>query len=185
MTDLGRPTGTTVVLGLLFGLAYIPMVVSLGYLLGRAMAFRVTACVFILVYALFLARWGKARAGAILFPVVVLLGCAFWVRSGNDFVLLAMAILAWIRSGVCFQGSLLRSAVLEFALCFGGGVLVNLFEPRSPVAWALGIWMFFLIQSLYFVFSGGREAASRAVPLMDPFEAARRQAERILSTVRD
>jgi hypothetical protein len=177
-----RPVWATVGLGLLFGIAYIPMGMTFGYFVGGSLAFRMTAVAFILVYACFLAHWGKTRLGSVMFPLAILTACAFWIRSGNDFLLLTLATLAWIRSGICFRGPLLRSVGMELLLCFGGGALVSLFAPHSRVAWALGIWMFFLIQSLYFVFLMERSAEKGGGVPSDPFEAARRQAERILST---
>ncbi|MHC1728397.1 MAG: hypothetical protein AB9866_20740 [Syntrophobacteraceae bacterium] len=48
-------------------------------------------------------------------------------------------------------------------------------------AWALGVWMFFLVQSLYFVLTGNAGDLEEAETVPDPFEKARRQAEEILS----
>ena len=50
----------------------------------------------------------------------------------------------------------------------------------SPLWWALGIWLFFLVQTLFFVVgeSGGIRPAGAGE---DAFERARREAERILA----
>jgi hypothetical protein len=63
----------------------------------------------------------------------------------------------------------------------GGAALVASFFPHSTVAWALGVWMFFLVQSLYFVLTGDMGDGEEEDVVLDPFEKARRQAEEILS----
>ena len=69
----------------------------------------------------------------------------------------------------------------EIVLCLGGGAVVSYFAPQSMATWALGIWMFFLIQSLYFALF--RDIPKHEEELeVDAFERARNQAETILST---
>jgi hypothetical protein len=58
---------------------------------------------------------------------------------------------------------------------------VAVFTPGSAFAWVLGIWMFFLIQSLYFVIFENRAIIPKDQYETDPFERASRQAEAILS----
>jgi hypothetical protein len=70
----------------------------------------------------------------------------------------------------------------ELAISFGGGVLVVYLAPHSQVSWAMTVWMFFLIQSLYFVIFGDIGAAEKEKQRLDPFEQARGQAEKILSS---
>jgi hypothetical protein len=79
-------------------------------------------------------------------------------------------------------GSLLKTLGTEVALCLGGGALVAFFAPHSTITWAMAVWTFFLIQSLYFVvFRDLTETEEEEVEL-DPFEQARGQVEKILST---
>jgi len=52
------------------------------------------------------------------------------------------------------------------------------------VAWALGVWMFFLVQSVYFVLTGDLGDTEEAEIALDPFEKVRRQAEETLTTGR-
>jgi len=179
----GRPLRTTVVFGLLAALAAVPLLAALGpWVPGpRALALAVWLC--LAVYALLLARWARTGTPGILFPLLLLLLFALAGDSLPLFLLLAAAVLSWIRSGVCFPGRPLRAAVTELLLSLGGGALVLSFAPASPATWALGLWMFFLVQSLYFVLSGhaGEEEAGEDPMTADPFEQARAQAERILS----
>jgi len=58
---------------------------------------------------------------------------------------------------------------------------VAYFSPYSTLTWALGIWMFFLIQSLYFIFMTGIRPEEKHVK-EDAFEKARMRAEGILKT---
>jgi hypothetical protein len=74
----------------------------------------------------------------------------------------------------------MRLAV-ELLLCFLGAVLVHVFTPGSMFGWALGVWMFFLVQALYFVFIEYAGNIEEETAQMDPFEQANRQAETILS----
>jgi hypothetical protein len=50
------------------------------------------------------------------------------------------------------------------------------------VTWGLAVWMFFLVQSLYFVFFRDLGEGVEEKVELDPFDLARSQAERILST---
>ncbi len=67
-------------------------------------------------------------------------------------------------------------------LTLGGGALIAVFSPRTPLSWALGVWMFFLIQSLYFVFFQFIEAPAAFKIAADPFESARTEAEKIIAS---
>jgi hypothetical protein len=70
---------------------------------------------------------------------------------------------------------------VELLLCILGGILVVVFTPGSLFAWALGVWMFFLIQTLYFVFFEPADNQQEESIQVDAFERASRQTETILS----
>ena len=116
------------------------------------------------------------------FPLFLLLILVFWGDSNEAFLFLALGVLSWVRSGICFQGGLLKTFGAEAALCLGGGALVAHFTPHSMITWAMAIWMFFLMQSLYFVFFRETAETQAHKVQLDPFEQARGQAERILSS---
>lgn len=183
MTISGRPVRTTIVFGLLAALAAVPLLTALDLFVYGPRALGLTLWLALAVYALLLARWARTGIPGILFPLLVLLLFALTGDALPLQLLLSAGILAWIRSGVCFPGRPVRTAVVELLLSVGGGALVLSFHPASPLTWALGLWMFFLLQSLYFVLSGNHpagDAEERAGP-EDPFDQARAQAERILS----
>ena len=182
MKTTRRPMLTTIIYGLLCGVSFTPLVMTMGYFLQWSTAFRMTLWLFVAGYLIILTRWEKVKLISVLFPLLLLLLLVFWGDTNSAFLFLALGILSWVRSGVCFQGGLLKSLVAEVALCLGGGALVGSFTPHSTITWALSIWAFFLVQSLYFViFRDSAEAEEVGVEL-DPFDRARGQAERILSS---
>jgi len=182
MTLSGRPVRTTIVFGLLAALAAAPLLTALELFVHGPRALGLTVWLALAVYGLLLARWARTGILGILFPLLVLLLFALTGDSLPLLLLLAAGILAWIRSGVCFPGRPVRTAAAELLLSLGGGALVLSFHPASPLTWALGLWMFFLLQSLYFPLSGhALEGAEEGAGPEDPFEQARAQAERILS----
>jgi hypothetical protein len=176
---MNKRVRTTLVFGLLSGLAFVPLQMAAGWLLLPGTAFRLVIAVLIGLYALLLARWGRAGRLSVMFPVLVLMAFAV-LGTHRGFLILALLVLGWIRSGICFPGSVTGRILAEAVLGLGGGLLVQSFAPQTPVAWALGIWMFFLVQSLYFVLiAPGNEATNSGGS--DEFEDARRRAEAILS----
>lgn len=96
------------------------------------------------------------------------------------FLLIALGIFSWIRSGICFQTLQVQRLCSEIILSLGGGGLVAGLTPVSAVTWALGIWLFFLVQALYFVWFE-KIGDKMAEIEIDLFEKARMGAEKILS----
>ena len=175
-----RPMFTTIIYGLLAGTSFIPIVVILGNLVHWTAAFRLAIWLVLAGYLVILTRWGRVSLLSVLFPLLLLLPLVFWGDTHSAFLFLALGVLSWVRSGMCFQGGLFKTLVAEVALCFGGGALVAFFTPYSTITWGLAVWMFFLVQSIYFVVFADSEAIEEKVEL-DPFHQAKRSAERILS----
>ena len=92
-----------------------------------------------------------------------------------------MGVLSWIRSGICFTGTPLRALIAELVTVVGGAALVAFQVPSSTVGWAVGIWLFALVQSLYFFIIPGRDLRDVHTSA-DPFEEARRELEKVLET---
>jgi hypothetical protein len=133
------------------------------------------------LYALLLVRWSRRGLLEVLFPLAVLGLWGWHLPQAPGTVVMALAILSWVRSGICFPVPPGRAALREALVCGGGGLLVAALAPHSTLSWALGIWLFFLIQTLFFVVfeTGMRGSAARAAE--DPFERSRRLAEEILA----
>jgi hypothetical protein len=139
-------------------------------------------CLFVSGYAFFLGRWTGEPISAMVFPIATLFLAALTVNTIVAFFLLAQVIISWIRSGVCFQERRGARMAVEILIWILAGGLVSAFTPRGVDGWALGIWMFFLLQSIYFIFFDNEidEPEHKKEFAMDPFDRASRQAAAIL-----
>ncbi len=181
MISAPRPIRTTLLLGGLGALVWLAGDLALGWHWSRPMMRWGAVWLMIAGYALLLVRWSRRHLAAVMFPLVVL-GVWCWYRPQAPGVpMMALATFSWVRSGVCFPRPTGRALLREALISGGGGVLVAVLAPTSAWSWALGIWLFFLVQALFFVVfepDAERAAASLAE---DPFECARRQAEELLA----
>jgi len=175
-----RCVRTTLVYAMISAFSVMPAAGLMAGPLGWAMAFKLALWADLFGYAVLLARWSGKALSAVLFPLALLLGAALWPGSYAGFCLLGMGVFSWVRSGICFAGTPLRSIVAEIITVAGGAALVALLSPGSTVIWAVSIWLFFLVQALYFfiVPANGPSTIDRLVE--DPFEQARREAQRVL-----
>ena len=186
MEILQRPVLTTILFGLICGLSFIPLDLALNMVFLGSNALCLTLWLFAAGYAFFLCRWSQRKLKSIAFPIILLFLTIFLVKSMAAFFLMALAIISFIRSGVCFQQHGGIKLVVESLLWVVGAALVTVFTPESVGAWAPGIWMFFLLQALYFViFDSSAVAHEKKYEIeIDPFEQASRRAEYILSNSR-
>jgi hypothetical protein len=112
---------------------------------------------------------------------MLLLLSAFLIESATVFLFSAIVTLSWIRSGICFnRKSLAKRLTAETGLVLGSGLLVSGAVPGVTLTWALGVWLFFLIQALYFVLFEYQGDSQTKIEV-DPFEKAKMAAEKILS----
>lgn len=178
---MSKPVRTTIVFGLISGIVMYPAVMLLAPIVGWSAAVKLTLWGNLAFYALLLARWGHAATLGILFPLALLLGAALWPPTHAGFFLLALGVLSWIRSGICFTGAPLRGLTAEFVTVVGGAALVAFQVPSSTIGWVVGMWLFALVQSLYFFIMPARETR-KVRPSTDSFEEARRELEKVLET---
>ena len=178
-----RPVTTTIGFGLICGLSFIPLSQALSAVVSWSSAICLTLWLFAAGYALLLSRWSEQKFSTIFYPILVLLLAVFLVDSMAAFFLLALAVISWIRSGLCFPGQRGIRLAVEMLLCAVGGAQAAVFTPNAALGWALGVWMFFLLQSLYFVILDDRTISPEKKHAfgIDPFEQASRQAEAILA----
>jgi len=178
-----HPIRNTILYGLACGPSFGPMSIVLNALIPWASAVNLALWFFLAGYAILLGRWGNKAFRSTLFPLLLLIPPTFFGDSMVLFGTMATITISWIRSGICFQKIGFRGVVVESLLGLAVAIMVLAFTPGSVLAWALGVWMFFLVQSFYFVFfehtAKGREEANG----MDAFEQASSQADRILSEV--
>ena len=174
-----RPIRTTIFFGLICGLMFILIRMFFENTFLWPLFFRVTIFACLTAYSLILESWGNKRRVSGLFTRRPLRICVKRSHPHYAFLLLSLGMLSWIRSGICFQNAFAKSLGVEIIFSIGGGALVAYFNPHSTLTWALGIWMFFLIQSLYFTVMTDM-GEDNVTPPVDAFEQARMKAEGIL-----
>jgi hypothetical protein len=178
MKAIARPIRTTIVWGLIGGLIYIPLDTGIGLIVLWPADLQLTLWALLVGYGAFLTRWSSMPLRSIGVPFLLLLTAAVFVQSRSVFLFSAIAVLGWIRSGICFKK---KPLVMRLAAEIGLGAVTALLlggAVREPTpAGALGVLMFFLIQALYFViFEQKREIEA------DSFEKAKMAAENILDS---
>ncbi len=175
-----RPVRTTIVLGACAAAIWI---LAGGAIDGRHwkwpwMTFGITWGM-ITFYAVLMARWSRRRVIAVFMPLLMLGAVGLTTTRTGVIFFWALAVFSWIRSGICFPGPMLPSFLRELILCGGGGLVIALWGPQSPVSWGLGFWFFTLIQALFFIL-GETGPVIPEDPDPDPFDLARRRIEALL-----
>lgn len=174
------PVRTTLVYGLICALVAMPVTRGLAAHVGGSIAFKLVLWTILSGYSLLLARWSGRHPAGLLFPLILLLGTAVWPGIGSVFFFLGWGVLSWLRSGICFSGFPLRAMIAETLTAGGGAALVALLGPANAVTWAISIWLFFLVQALYFFIVPPPRSKTADRQDADPFDRARRAARRIL-----
>ena len=185
MKAIKHPIRNTILYGFTCGLSFVPLSLMLNAFIPWSRAVCLALWLFLAGYALLLNFWSHKFHMATVFPLLLLLPVIFLMDAMTLFFILALMVTSWIRSGICYQEPGIASLVVELLLSCIGAVLVQVFTPGSVFAWALGTWMFFLVQSLYFVFFEHTETRREEPSEMDAFEQASRQADRILSEIQN
>ena len=178
-----RPIRATIIFGMICGLSFAPVSFALGYITSWSNALCLTVWLFLTGYAFLLIRLSGKSFQVVVFPLMLLFTAIFAVKSVSSFILFALALISWIRSGICFKKPIGIRLIMEILLIFTGVILATAFTPGSPSGWALGVWMYFLVQALYFVLIEPAGTAEEYKTDMDPFEKASRRAEAILANV--
>jgi len=183
MKKIKHPVRNTILYGLFCGLAFVPLSLALNAFFVWSSAVCLTLWLFLAGYAILLSHWRKKALISSVFPLLLLVPTIFLSDSMVLFFILALMVISWIRSGICYQRPGVMGLAVELLLCLLGAVLVQVFTPGSAAAWALGVWMFFLVQALYFVFFEPTANRKEEPTRVDAFEWANKQAHRILTEV--
>ncbi|MCU0593210.1 MAG: hypothetical protein MUC57_17290 [Desulfobacterales bacterium] len=143
---------------------------------------RLNATLFLCVaaYAILLARLSARPIRSLSAPLLLLSAVLFSAASVTGFIVPAAAGLTWIRSGICFPGPGVRRAAAEILTMSAGLVLTFLLRPPGIAGLALGVWLFFLIQALYFAFVGPVQALSGELPDRDPRQSLHSRSQALL-----
>jgi len=183
MKAIKHPIPITIMYGLVCGLSFVPLSLTLNAFFVWSSAVCLTLWLFLAGYAILLNHWRKKALISSVFPLLFMVPTIFLSDSMVLFFILALMVISWIRSAICFQKPGALGLTVELLLCLLGAVVVPVFTPGSVFAWALGVWMFFLVQALYFVFFEYSDNQQEESIQMDAFERANKQAERILTEV--
>lgn len=170
----------TILFGLAAGILFGPLHYLLTIFIGHFPAMGLALGLCLGGYGLLLTAWGRKNPTITLLPALLPVLAVTAGLPINTFLLLA--ILAWVRSGICFPRPLPAAIGIELLLGAGGVLLVGHFVPfpaHGGASTAMAIWLFFLVQSLYFVLFAPPNPAEAPPP--DPFARACRQAEKILA----
>ena len=172
---------STIIYGLVCGMAFLPLSQMLNLFVFWPQAICLALWICLAGYALMLNLWGEWTPGQTLFPLVNLLPVIFLTDSIVLFFILALIACGWIRSGICYPKTGTRGVAVELLLGLPAILLVLVFTPGSVSGWALGTWMFFLIQALYFVFFDTTINPGNDNVRLDVFDEASKKAEQILA----
>jgi hypothetical protein len=180
---MNRPVRTTVVFALISGVVVVPSALVMATYLPWSTAFKICLWADLALYGVLMARWGGARLYLLLFPLAILLGTALWPGTYHGFFLLALGVLSWMRSGICFQGAPARVILAEVTTIVASAALLLVFGAYTSWGWALNICLFYLVHSLYFFIVPLRLTIFDDPICQDPFEKAVEQATKILDGI--
>ena len=179
---MNKPIRATIVIALASGFTIVPVAMLMSPYLHWALAFKLVLWANLAIYAVLLARWSRTRLLPVVFPLAILLGTALWPRSYTGFFFLAVGVLSWIRSGICYQGTPLRTLAAEVITVAGGAALVMLFGGQTSLSWAIAIALFILVQALYFFIVPSKRKEGGTKPSEDPFDRAAQEALKVLES---
>lgn len=181
MKGIAKPIRSTIAWGLISGLIYLPLSLIFNSMAFWPLSFQLLLWTLLAGYGVLLSCWASKPLASVALPLLLLLFAAFLIQSTATFLLAALGMLSWMRSGICFnQTSVVKRFVAETGLGLSSGLPVAASVPAATLTGALGVWLFFLIQALYFVVFEYRNDPATRVEL-DPFERAKMAAEQILS----
>jgi len=147
---------------------------------SRMTATNAATFVCLAAYSVFLARSSGRSQRALFAPYFMLSAVLAVAGSVAGFAVPAAAALSWVRSGICFPGSMTRRLCAEALTCPAGLAVVWLLQPPGPCGGALGIWMFGLIQAVYFIIIDVERTGLSEKIGQDRISQARRRADALL-----
>lgn len=176
-----KPIRTTIFFGIISGLIVFLLSFLPVHLFGWPATVKLYLLQNVTIYSSLLCRWSRTPLSKLLFPLGLLTGIAFFSSTSISFILAALAIFSWIRSGLCFAHFPRRTLLAEIMTIMAGAVSLWLLPPYGPLSIALTICLFFLVQSLYFFMVPQRAVENSASASgQDVFEQACSELEKIL-----
>jgi hypothetical protein len=161
----------SLVFGAVAALASVAYLVAMRPLLGTGLASS-TYCVAAAVLYLVAMAPGWSRGIRIGFLAGVLGGATLlFAPNATVAILGATVLLGLMRSGFLFRARPGRALLVEISLLAGGLLLAKALAGTGALGFAMAIWGFLLVQSVYFLL-GGIGERSESTPEIDPFEQA-------------
>ncbi len=179
-----KPVRTTIIFGMLSACCVLPFTYLLGPYWGWTATHKIFLSLILGLYTLLLCRWSKTDILAITFPALLMIGLALIPSIQIGFILAALCIFNWIRSGICFSNTPLRAVVGEVVTVTGGAGFIFFWWSHSTLIFPLAIWFFFLVQTLYFFIVPQTAKGNRTHQSADPFEQASQDMERLFENSR-
>jgi hypothetical protein len=171
--------GRSLVFGAVAAAAFVPFAVVATPVHGWSSGVAAYA---LLCSATYLAGLGATRRQGLTAAGVALLvgGTVAWIApTPRDAIFAAALGLGLCRSGLLYRARFARSLLLEgFLLCAGLAAAAEMFGGSTFSA-VLAVWIFFVIQSVFFLI-GGVNARREGAEETDAFEAARARALELL-----
>jgi hypothetical protein len=159
-------------------LVWMPWVMLVGPFFGVPAARALYLVAVAALYCGGLAKSPPRRASTTVLVAIVGSLLALVARGTPELCLALAATLGVVRSGLVHRTAPARAVVLEAGLLIAG-LLFARFLAAGPLATALGVWGFLLVQSCWFLVGGiATRAEDGRHP--DPFEAACARATEVL-----
>jgi hypothetical protein len=176
-----KPVRSTIVWGLISGLSIFVLSQPANIMLPWPLGCQLLLWVLLAGYATLLTRWSSRPLTAVALPLIILFFAAILIQSPPGILIASMGILCWIRSGICFNRPIiLKRYLVEIVLGLGASLPLYVAVSAVPLTAALGMWLFFLIQALFYVVVDYQGIRAGSVEV-DPFDSAKMAAEQILS----
>ena len=165
--------GRTLAFGAVAALGLPAAWVLAGPLLGKSFVVTSYLAGAAVVYAAGLAPpWRRSLPVALLFALLAT-PLLFAADTLFEVGLLLALLVALSRYALLRRWRPVRGIAIEACLTLGGLALAGLLAGPGPAGIALGIWGYFLVQSLFFLIGPARPHEHRAEP--DPFDEARKR----------
>lgn len=174
-----RPIKGTIVFAFFSGVSIAPLALLLSCFISWNVALKISLWFCIGLYGILMVRWSSLSMRTILFPIGLLLGVAIWPHTYTGFFMLTLGVFCWIRSGICFQTAPIRRMSAELITVMLSVCILSILGSDSPTAWALRVFLFFMIQSLYYFIIPFQSVKSEEIP-EDSFERSFTEVEKLL-----
>lgn len=183
MSDIRRSKlGRSLVFAALAALASTPWIIATTPVSGRGLALSGYGLGLLVLYILAIApnRIQGIRVAALAAGLALIALVAGWLAASPFVVplVLGTAALGLLRSGFLYRSRPGRSLLVESGLLLGGWLFAIFLAHGTILSLALGIWGFFLVQSLFFAIEGSGPVGEESA--RDPFEVARERALALL-----